>query len=158
MLYSMCVFGCVDSQDSGNRGWGFAHGWREKVLLRGMWAAGGCILCFACHSFRGLLSRMETSGGQCLKPCVRQGTKQPCIRTDQMGITGGRTGLHLYGNELTVFSVPLQPLLICLMHCWPLIFTWDVSCWVDLTKIENVQVQQFFAIAFFWMLILLTVI
>lgn len=151
-------FGCVDSQDSGNRGWGFAHGWREKVLLRGMWAAGGCILCFACHSFRGLLSRMETSGGQCLKPCVRQRTKQPCIRTDQMGITGGRTGLHLYGNELTVFSVPLQPLLICLMHCWPLIFTWDVSCWVDLTKIENVQLQQFFAIAIFWMLILLTVI
>lgn len=107
--YSVCVFGCVDSQ-----GWGFAHGWREKVLLRGMWAAGGCILCFACHSFRGLLSRMETSGGQCLKPCVRKGTKQPCIRTDQMGITGGRNGLHLYGNELTVLSVPLQPLLICL--------------------------------------------
>ncbi len=115
----MCVFGCVDSQDSGNRGWGFSHGWREKVLLRGMWAAGGCILCFACHSFRGLLSRMETSGGQCLKPCVRQGTKQPCIRTDQMGITGGRNGLHLYGNELTVLSVSLQPLLICWMRCWP---------------------------------------
>jgi len=98
---------------SGCRRQGFAHGWRESVLLRGMWAAGGCILCLACHSFRGLLSRMETSGGQCLKPCVRKGTKQPCIRTGQMGITGGRNGLHLYGNELTVLSVPLQTLLIC---------------------------------------------
>lgn len=105
----------------------------EKVLLRGMWAAVGCILCFACHSFRGLLSRMETSGGQCLKPCVRKGTKQPCIRTDQMGITGGRNGLHLYGNELTVLSVPLQPLLICLFSHGRRV--------VDLMKTDNVPVK-----------------